>query len=535
MVRTTKATWAIAAALALGCSLDLPAPPNLVDDDSGDGDSHSSASTGGGGSSSESGGGEPESVTITHEFGEGKLGPFDEITPCVSWTLNNEQPIYVQSVTLSNLSSFHHSNWFVVPDSVYDGPDGYWDCGTREFDEIAAAQAGTVIFAQSTQSWVETQRTTKGAVIKVPAHSRLVSDVHLLNLAPREVITNLWMSLELIHPRDVDVVLTPMRLSYLDLTIPAQKRSRHSSDCSLRDSYEGYLGGADVHPYDLKLHYALPHYHSLGDYFDLRMLGGPEDGETLYELDGFNAEANGKTYDPPVDLSIGDGLSFTCGYDNFRSEDVGWGFGDQEMCVMLLLVESDLLMDGSVISASHFVGVENDVTMYEGSCIVIGYPKSADQGPPTQAEIDGPFYVPPVPDDDANLPPVPECKDSDPEAAPLDDVTLANIRATFFAPACSFSACHGAGGAAGLDLTKPDLYTELMDHQVTASTSSPLVAPGDPEGSWLYRIISRCDPADDAGNVVAHMPRNAPVLMDDALVATVRAWIEAGAPPDSTD
>ena len=76
-----------------------------------------------------------------------------------------------------------------------------------------------------------------------------------------------------------------MRLSYLDLTIPAQKRSRHSSDCSIRASYEGYLGGADVHPYDLKLHYALPHYHSLGDYFDLRMLGGPQDGEMLYQLE----------------------------------------------------------------------------------------------------------------------------------------------------------------------------------------------------------------------------------------------------------
>jgi hypothetical protein len=61
------------------------------------------------------------------------------------------------------------------------------------------------------------------------------------------------------------------------------------------------------------------------------------------------------------------------------------------------------------------------------------------------------------------------------------------------------------------------------------------VEPGDPEGSWLYRIISRCEPTDDAGNVLAHMPRNAPVLMDDALVATVRAWIEAGAQPDSTD
>ena len=60
----------------------------------------------------------------------------------------------------------------------------------------------------------------------------------------------------------------------------------------------------------------------------------------------------------------------------------------------------------------------------------------------------------------------------------------------------------------------------------------PLVAPGDPEGSWLYRVLSRCEPHNDSGFIVPHMPRNAPALLDDGLVAIVRAWIEAGAPAD---
>ncbi|MBC8072048.1 MAG: hypothetical protein IAG13_27245, partial [Deltaproteobacteria bacterium] len=437
-----------------GCSsVDLPAPPLFEEAGSDD-------ETPQPGSDDGETGGEATQASVTHEFGEGPLKAFEEIEPCVSWTLNNEEPLYVQAVTLSNLSGFHHSNWFVVPDSAYDGPDGYWDCSSRDFDEIAAAQAGTVIFAQSTQSWVETQRTTAGAVIKVPAHSRIVSDVHLLNLAPRAITTNSWMTLELIHPRDVEVVLTPMRLSYLDLTIPAQKRSRHSSSCNMRTYYEGYTGAA----YDLKLHYALPHYHSLGDYFDLRMVGGERDGETLYQLEGFNAEANGQTYDPPLDLAQGDGLAFTCGYDNFRSEDVGWGFGDQEMCVMLLLVESQLLMDGSVVSASQFVGQQDDIAEYEGSCLTIGYPKSADQGPPSDGEKNAPLYLPPIAEGDVDVPPVPVCEDVDREAEPLAEHELADIRATLLAPACSFSACHGAGGAAGLDFTTPDLHGELSDH-----------------------------------------------------------------------
>ena len=57
----------------------------------------------------------------------------------------------------------------------------------------------------------------------------------------------------------------------------------------------------------------------------------------------------------------------------------------------------------------------------------------------------------------------------------------------------------------------------------------PLVTPGDPSNSWLYQLISQCEPTDDAGNMVASMPRNAPNLLDEVVVAKVRAWIETGA------
>ena len=69
-----------------------------------------------------------------------------------------------------------------------------------------------------------------------------------------------------------------------------------------------------------------------------------------------------------------------------------------------------------------------------------------------------------------------------------------------------------------------------MDHQVKANTSMPLVAPGDPEGSWLYQRVSRCAPVDDNGTALPNMPLNAPVLLQDEAVALVRQWIEAGAP-----
>ena len=68
-----------------------------------------------------------------------------------------------------------------------------------------------------------------------------------------------------------------------------------------------------------------------------------------------------------------------------------------------------------------------------------------------------------------------------------------------------------------------------MNHTVQTRTALPLVAPGDPEGSWLYQILSRCEPMDDDGNVVAHMPKNSPYLLPPELVAKVGDWIREGA------
>ena len=79
---------------------------------------------------------------LTHQFPSQELAPFQETGPCVSWTLNNEKALYVNTVTLNNEGAFHHSNWFVVPDDMYQGPDGFFRCEDLEFDELTAAVSG---------------------------------------------------------------------------------------------------------------------------------------------------------------------------------------------------------------------------------------------------------------------------------------------------------------------------------------------------------------------------------------------------------
>ncbi|MEO1267667.1 MAG: hypothetical protein AAFX99_06190 [Myxococcota bacterium] len=470
----------------------------------------------------------PERGQLVHSFGVYTIGGGRERSPCVSWTLNNDAPLYVEKVTLSNNGAYHHSNWFVVPEDVYPGEDGYWRCSSRDFDEVAAALEGTVLFAQSTQSRYEEQFLGEGVVIKIPPRHKVVADVHLLNLSPQDVDTDLRMSLELIHPTDIDTIVTPFRMVYTDLNIPPQQRSRFSGVCNLSTAFASQTGSTMV---DMEVFWVLPHYHNLGDHFSLEVFGGPMDGQKLFELDGFNAEANGQAYNPPVPLAGATGLKFTCGYNNPRDRRVYWGIGDQEMCVMLGFARSPVILDALVLSGNRQVGTtSDDVSLHEGNCLTLAYAPNRNQGPPAAGEYDAPLYVPESDPTDIDLDPVPACEDADPTVSAAVEPTLTNLHATVFAPSCSFTSCHDATvPAAGLDLTREGLHQRLMTVASKAQPDMPMVSPGDPDGSVLYQRTAHCQPSDGQGIALTAMPLNSPTLLDPDLVAVLRDWIAGGA------
>lgn len=465
-------------------------------------------------------------ATVVHSFGRKTLQPFAETEPCVQWTLDNDEPIYVNTVTLVNDGGYHHSNWLAVPDDTFVGPDGFFNCWDRGYSELDGAIAGTVVFAQSTQSRSEVQQLPPGVVIKIPPRHKIIAGVHLLNLASVALDTELRMALELIHPRDVEVLVAPFRLTYLDLKIPPQQRSRFTGTCNIAGPYVDAVGGG----FDLKLYHVLPHTHYLGDYFRLEKVDSAGKGELVFEKTGFDADANGKSFDPPLDLAGSAGLRFSCGFDNWRDVTIGWGIGDQEMCVMLGLADSRAIMEIGVLSGSKPSGVDGEVLLNDGPCTVFAIPENEAQVEPTEAEKAAPLYVPPTDPGDVDLEPLKRCVDADITVPAKGEASLAALSGAIFAPGCIFSSCHDAKSpAANLDLQSSGLHERLLAHKVAADVAVPLITPGDAEASWLYQIVSRCDPTDAKGHVLRHMPYNAPTLLTDGTVALLRAWINAGA------
>jgi hypothetical protein len=242
---------------------------------------------------------------------------------CQSWTVGNDQPLHVNKVVSSNDGAFHHSNWIWVPDTMFDGPDGTWPCADRGFDQILAGATGGVFFAQSTQALTDTQAFPPGVAFEMPAHVRIIGDVHLMNTTQRDVTTRLRFDIYTLPASDVRVPLQPMAFTNTALDIAASGETKARMQC------------ATPQP-DFDIYYILPHFHVLGRNMAIDVSGGPLDGKVIYRSTGTFGEAWGQTFDPPIAVSGALGLGVTCDYQNPRAAAVHYGEGDQEMCVTLI-------------------------------------------------------------------------------------------------------------------------------------------------------------------------------------------------------
>lgn len=226
--------------------------------------------------------------------------------------------------------------------------------------------------SRCTQSAEEAQTLPTGSAIRIPPYSRVIGSSHLLNAGSEPVTTTMHLRIHTIPPDDVEAKMAPARIQYHDLKIDPMARSSFTTSCLFADDHMATTG----QPLQYELHYVLSHYHGLGRYAELQIAGGPNDGEVIMRHDGYG-ENFGVALDPPVDLAAKGalGLRFTCGYENPRNDVVGWGIGDQEMCVVALQARTEFAFEGDVPrDGGALVGPSGDGEIrYEGDCRLQGF------------------------------------------------------------------------------------------------------------------------------------------------------------------
>lgn len=291
---------------------------------------------------------------------------------CQSWTLHNETPLWLHRVEMTSAGSFHHSNWTFMPDDMFVGPDGTWPCADRSYDEITAGVAGGVFFAQSTQAAHEVMEFPEGDAIFVPAHTRVIGGVHLLNVTSAPVHTNITFDVTTYSDSQVRTSLQPLYIDYLALALPARAQSSFSTSCDMRGQYRHIAG----RPIDFHIVYVLPHFHTMATDWQLTVVGGPHDGEAIYSHGGGVGDPLGMTLSPPYDLTGAYGVQMTCTYDNGLNHEVTYGIGAQsEMCTMLAYTDGPVKFVDVVSNGTNTVGptLPDGTVTNTGPCGVIGF------------------------------------------------------------------------------------------------------------------------------------------------------------------
>jgi len=281
---------------------------------------------------------DPATSPRTFSFGPFHLAPGEEVTDrCVSVTLHNDQTMFVNAVELEAATGIHHANWFWVPEHVFPGPDGEWRCSDRAYSEAAAGVLGSVLFAMSTQATHERQAFPPGVAIQIPPHAKLVAGLHLLDSGDEPLDVPLSLTLEPLAPASVTTTLAGFVLEDHGLAIPPGQTSRFTVDCNLDPKHEELLGRS----LDFNIYYVLPHYHALGAGLTVEALRDGDGGaDPVWTTEHRIGDALGGPLDPPMSLSGHSRLRLSCTFDNPRDATVGWGIGDQEMCMALMFSDS---------------------------------------------------------------------------------------------------------------------------------------------------------------------------------------------------
>jgi len=304
----------------------------------------------------------------TYPFGPFEIASHQEVTgSCVQISLNNPDVTFINSVELTTGPGFHHSNWFFVPETVFYGDDGTFECSDRSFNEGTAAALGGVLFAQSTQSPHEVQAFPPGVAIKIPAHSKIVAQLHLLNPGDAALRVTPNIKLASIAPAEVATLLSG--ISFVDhaLGLPSKQPSRFSVECDLAPIHQR-LYQRDP---DFKLYYALAHYHELGTSLSVEAIKPDGTAATVFTTSHRAGETLGGPIAPTFDMTGYTKLRLTCNYFNPREATVGWGVGDQEMCVFLAFSDSLSNWGGGAIDddpPGDPTIVDNGVMSYTHGC-----------------------------------------------------------------------------------------------------------------------------------------------------------------------
>ncbi len=251
--------------------------------------------------------------------------PGEELLPCWIFPLDLTGPsTLVGGGVLSAPPGLHHGNITTRPATgtgtrPCPANDPSTQFGGEALDILAG---GAVLFGSSTQHvGNEWESFPPGMAYPVTPGFEIVARMHYLNAGTRPLTVAPKYEWTTVDEKKVTTVLAPFAWTYEGFHIAPGQTLTVTGECRF--------------PGPMKIAFVLPHMHRLGVAFTASFLGGPLDGQEWLHSKGYDP-AGGvmQVYDPPIDLSQGQGSTFACTWNNTTSETVVDGVGNNEMCIL---------------------------------------------------------------------------------------------------------------------------------------------------------------------------------------------------------
>jgi len=284
------------------------------------------------------------------------MEPGEEVFPCYIFPLEISGPSHmVGGARLVASLGLHHGNVTTRPKTG----EGIRECPAEEQGEIGGEafdiiKGGGWIYASSTQiEGTEWLGFPEGHAFPVNAEFEIVARMHYLNASSQELTVAPYYEWYTVEESMVDKLMAPFGFIFAGFEIPPLSTYTATGNCTL--------------PADMNIVTLLPHMHGLGTSFTASYLGGELDGQRFLNSQGYDPDNGVMTlYDPSVDLSGADGLSFSCTWNNTFDKTIVEGVGDNEMCMLFgYAYPHDSVYTGFAVDEEHCVTVA--VPPYEGS------------------------------------------------------------------------------------------------------------------------------------------------------------------------
>jgi hypothetical protein len=235
---------------------------------------------------------------------------------CYSYTLDED--IAVDEIVLESHPVVHH---VVASQTTSPDPDGFFDC-----DVLFQTNWVPVFVAGTGDASI---KMPDGAGHVLPKGTQLTVQLHLLNATTDEVTQTIPLRLhKMEEPPDTPVEVVVF--GNMNIALPPNSPSEITNTCT-SDS-------------KMKIFSAFPHMHLLGKRMVVESAApGSEDFSEIFRSDPYDFD-NQELVPMDLNISAGDQVRVTCGYDNHLDQTVTFGESTtNEMCFFI----------GFAVNATH--------------------------------------------------------------------------------------------------------------------------------------------------------------------------------------